>query len=162
MREAIGGTWVYQLVILFMLIFVAFLALTMNYTKAFKVKNDLLNIIEKYEGVSKTSIPIINNYLLSSGYTTMGNCASNEMGSQDLKSNVLKKGASGQQYYYCVSKIYTGMGSKQQRAKYQIRIFFRFDLPVIGHLYTFEVHGSTVDITNSVFGDIPYSNLKEN
>ena len=53
MRQAIGTTWVMQLVIIFMLIFVAFLALTINYTKAFKIKNELITFIEKNEGVSE-------------------------------------------------------------------------------------------------------------
>ena len=157
MRETVGATWVYQLVIIFMLIFVAFLALTMNYTKAFKIKNDVVSIVEKYEGFSKKSVSIINNYLLSSGYTTMNSCYSGEMGSQDLKSNVLKSATSGQKYYYCVSKLPTATGTKLDRAKYRVRIFFRFDLPVIGHLYTFEAEGVTVDITNSIDGDIPYA-----
>ena len=51
MREAIGGTWLTQLIIIFMLIFVAFLALSLNYTKAFKVKNEILSIIEKRERI---------------------------------------------------------------------------------------------------------------
>lgn len=158
MRETVGATWIYQLVIVFILIFVAFLALTMNYTKAFKVKNDVLSIVEKYEGFSKKSISIINNYLLSNGYKTTNDCYSNEMGSQDLTSDVLKKATSGQKYYYCVSKIPTATETRANRAKYKIRIFFRFDLPVIGHLYTFEVDGTTIDITNSIDGDIPYAN----
>ena len=44
MRQAIGTTWIMQLVIIFMLIFVAFLALTINYTKAFKMKNREIHI----------------------------------------------------------------------------------------------------------------------
>lgn len=162
MREAIGGTWIYQLVIIFMLIFVAFLALTMNYTKAFKVKNDVLSIIEKYEGMSKKSIPIVNNYLLSSGYRTMGSCRDGEVGSQDLKSTVLKKAASDQKYYYCVSKISTATVANDYRAKYKIRIFLKFDLPVIGNLFTFEVEGTSVDIINPVLNDVPYGNIREN
>ena len=66
MRESIGATWILQLVIIFMLIFVAFLALSVNYTKAYKIKNEVVTIIEKYEGVSSKkegSIEIINNYL---------------------------------------------------------------------------------------------------
>ena len=68
MRQAIGTTWIMQLVIIFMLIFVAFLALTINYTKAFKIKNELVTIIEKYEGLNygtsnqSGSIDLINNY----------------------------------------------------------------------------------------------------
>ena len=59
-----------RLTIIFMLIFVAFLSLSLNYTKAFKIKNEIITTIEKYEGLtsseSKTSpgsIKIINNYL---------------------------------------------------------------------------------------------------
>ena len=158
MREAIGGTWIYQLVIIFMLIFVAFLALTMNYTKAFKIKNDLLSIVEKYEGFSKKSIPIINNYLSSSGYTTSGSCLEGEMGSKDLKSDVLEEVKPGEKYFYCVSKTSTGTETRIRRARYKIRVFFRFDLPVVGNLYTFQVDGTTIDITYSIDEDIPYAN----
>ena len=52
------------------LIFVAFLALTLNYTKAFKMKNDIITIIEEREGITNNkngklngSISLINNYL---------------------------------------------------------------------------------------------------
>ena len=47
MRQAIGTTWILQLVIIFMLIFVAFLSLSLNYTKAFKIKNEIITTIEK-------------------------------------------------------------------------------------------------------------------
>ena len=40
-----------QLVIIFTLIFVAFISLTINYTRAFKTKNELVSMIEKYEGI---------------------------------------------------------------------------------------------------------------
>ena len=51
MRESIGGTWITQLVIVMMFVFVAFLALSVNYSKAFRVKNQMISIIEKYGGV---------------------------------------------------------------------------------------------------------------
>ena len=48
MRTSIGNTWILQLVIIFMLIFVSFLALSLNYTKAYKLKNELVTMIEKW------------------------------------------------------------------------------------------------------------------
>ena len=47
MREVIGGTWLTQLVIVIMFVFVAFLALSMNYSKAFRVKNEVISFVEK-------------------------------------------------------------------------------------------------------------------
>ena len=63
MREVIGGTWLTQLVIVIMFVFVAFLALSMNYSKAFRVKNEVISFVEKNEGITKNSVELINNYL---------------------------------------------------------------------------------------------------
>ena len=50
MREAIGGTWLFGIVILFIALFSAFLAYSVSYTKAFNTKNEIINIIERNEG----------------------------------------------------------------------------------------------------------------
>ncbi len=39
MKESIGGTWLLGFVLVFIVIFSAYLAVSINYTKAFKVKN---------------------------------------------------------------------------------------------------------------------------
>ena len=54
MREVSGSTWVFQLMIIFILIFACFLCLVINYSKAYRVKNEVLSIIEKYEGMFPT------------------------------------------------------------------------------------------------------------
>ena len=45
MREAIGGTWLFGLVITFIVFFASFLAVSINYSKAFNVKNNIVDII---------------------------------------------------------------------------------------------------------------------
>ena len=62
MREAIGGTWLTGLVITFIVLFSGFLAYSINYTKAFRVKNEIINIIEKNEGytISNNVMEYIN------------------------------------------------------------------------------------------------------
>ena len=50
MRESIGGTWLVGIVIVFIVIFTSYLALSVNYSKAFKVKNGIIEIIEENEG----------------------------------------------------------------------------------------------------------------
>ena len=45
MREAIGGTWLFGLVITFIVFFASFLAVSINYSKAFNVKNNVVDLI---------------------------------------------------------------------------------------------------------------------
>lgn len=156
MREAIGGTWLTQIVIVFMLIFVAFLALTLNYTKAFKMKNDILTIIEKREGLTTSirnvdgSIRLINNYLEKNGYTLQRACPEGSYGISDLHSEtpvLISKNDNNKRYYYCVTKFSAPSTNYKGRVYYQIALSFKFNLPILGDLFTFEVTGNTEDIT---------------
>lgn len=62
MREAIGGTWLTGLVITFIVLFSGFLAYSISYTKAFRVKNEIINIIEKNEGYTISKNANYANY----------------------------------------------------------------------------------------------------
>lgn len=157
MREAIGGTWLTQLVILFMLIFVAFLALSLNYTKAFKVKNELLSIIEKREGLttgSDGSIEIINNYLKSNNYMVTKSCEEGSYGVSDLNRGTAELVTNNaKKYYYCVRKIKAPSSNNKGKVYYKVNIFFYFNLPVLGDIFKFDVSGATGDVI------IPADNL---
>ncbi len=153
MRQAIGTTWIMQLVIIFMLIFVAFLALTINFTKAFKIKNELITMIEKYEGLSsgdEGSISLINNYLRYNNYSVRGYCDDNEYGMVNLETGTMESADPKEKYYYCVSKTDTSTVNLPDRARYNIRIFFHFSLPIIGDIFTFSSDGSTIDINHPI------------
>lgn len=154
MRQAIGSTWLMQLVIIFMLIFVAFLALSINYTKAFKTKNELVNMLEEREGIGSGedtgALMLINNYLNYNNYSKRGRCEADEYGVSNLNNASLEAVEEGNRYYYCVKKIPTGTDTLPDRARYQIRIFFNFSLPVIGDIFTFSVEGTTIDINHAL------------
>ena len=55
MKDAMGGTWLTGLVIIFIALFAGFLAYSISYTKAFRAKNEIINIIEKNEGFTYSS-----------------------------------------------------------------------------------------------------------
>ena len=152
MREAIGGTWITQLVIVFMLIFVAFLALSLNYTKAFKVRNQLMTIIEQQEGVTSGddgSIALMNNYLKGNGYGVMRTCALDSYGVTNLNSSAIELVTNDKKkYYYCIRKIEAPSSNHEGKVYYKVNIFFHFNLPVLGDIFTFSVNGSTGDIVN--------------
>lgn len=159
MRESIGSTWVFMLVIVFILLFVSFLTLALTYSKSFKTKNELINIIEKYEGVSSDSVKVINNYLSYSGYDVKAHCPSDKndwLASTNLNSTTLVKAQKNQQYYYCVRRDYATMpvkGGKSKKNKksvfYEIVIFYRFNLPIIDTVTKFNVDGLTGDIVKT-------------
>ncbi len=54
MKDAMGGTWLTGLVIIFIALFAGFLAYSISYTKAFRAKNEIINIIEKSEGFTES------------------------------------------------------------------------------------------------------------
>ena len=154
MRHSISGTWVFQLVLIFTLIFASYIALTINYSKSFRVKNEVLSIIEKNEGFTENGVKLINNYLSQSGYKTMGACKLQSdvvvFGANDIDPNVsmgsIEAAQPGKKYYYCFSK-YTGYHTYfTTRAYYKITMFFKFDLPVLGQLMAFDVDGQTSEI----------------
>ena len=51
MKEAIGNAFVFALVITFVGIFIFLFATSSSYTKAFKVKNKIVEILEKYDDI---------------------------------------------------------------------------------------------------------------
>lgn len=150
MRESIGGTWILQLVIGFMLLFVAFLTLSLNYSKAFQIKNEMLTMIEKKEGLtsgSNGSIALINNYLSSNSYRVKRSCPVGSYGVSDLNSNTAESVSNtSKQYYYCVEKIETPSRTHNNKVYYKISIFFYFNLPIIGDIFKFTINGATNDI----------------
>ena len=146
MRESIGGAWLTGLVITFMLIFVAYLTVMINYSTVFKIKNEVVHIIEKYEGFTNNkSNLIINQYLLNSGYNAKGSCdgSGDWYGATKLDDGInLQRVQSGKEYYYCVK--YNAVDSKT--GYFDIKLFLQFDLPVIQQIGKFQIKGQTIKI----------------
>jgi hypothetical protein len=71
MRESIGGTMLFWIVLFFMSVFIAFMASVIKYARVYKIKNTTINMIEKNEGVKS---PLqLKQILVSSGYSAKDN-----------------------------------------------------------------------------------------
>ena len=138
MREAIGGTWLFGLVITFIVFFASFLAVSINYSKAFNVKNNVVDLISKYEGNNESARSHVGTYLSSTGYLVSGDCLEGYTG-YDL--NGTKK--TGGKAYYCVKCDYASGENLMNKKYYSVIVFFRIDLPMIGKLTTFNITGET-------------------
>lgn len=149
MRESIGGTWLLGFVVLFIVLFSAYLAYSINYTKAFKTKNFIINTIEENEGFkvsTHASLDAVSDeelasstrtedkiyyYLKKNGYKTT------------LDSGKCEKDTQYREGGYCIKKIYTDNG-----AYYKVTTFITIEVPLIWQKFTIPIKGETKVIYN--------------
>jgi hypothetical protein len=146
MRDAIGSYWLTMIVIVFIVLFTGYMCLSINMNKSYKVKNEIINIIQKNNGINESTLEQIQEYMTRVGYRTTGKCAAYETayGSKG-------RGNEGGNGLFCVTEMTTEYAPETQYTKeqfpksayYQIRVFFSIDLPVVRNLFTFGLKGST-------------------
>lgn len=157
MRNSIGGAWLFTLVTIFILLFSSYLAVTIVYSKTFKLKNGVIDIIEINEGYDEETIEAIGVYLDSNSYAGGGNCPVGWIGAKDSGDAHLTVEINNEnkkdKYEYCVKKhneynIDTGNKhiDEAQRSYYSVRLFFNFDLPLFADFFAFSVNGETTQI----------------
>lgn len=146
MKEGVGGTVALGLVMFFIVIIASYMAFTINYSKAFKVKSKLIDVIQKYDNdvENKNVTSEMNSYLKGIGYSANSDLTK-RCGDDGYK---IAKGATG----WCYKVIENGTNGKGKEAgikkKYvKVRTFVSVDIPVInrifGGLRIFTVEGST-------------------
>lgn len=153
MREAIGATWIMGIVITFIALFSGFLAFSINYSKAFKVKNGIVERIEKHSGLNEDAVKDISSFLKEIGYNATGKCDM-LLSDEQLKfagfridegttSHPNKNG----KYNFCIQKISSQSVSGQMNtAYYKVYVFFSLSIPVIENFTKFDVTGETKNI----------------
>lgn len=164
MREAIGGTWLFQIVIVFVLLFTGYMCLSINHSKAYNVKSEILEIIERYNGIdlstdingeSEALHEIIGNMQVNS-YRTTGKCPSDL---KDADNNVVghyvgfnREGKfDSTNPTICIAKV--DVGSKDNTNQvvqelpsmsyYRVVVFYQLDLPIFQNLFMFSLKGDT-------------------
>lgn len=129
MRESIGSMFLYNVIILFIIVTFAFLSGTLSYMKAFKANSRIVNAVEKFEGYNDLTNQEIVNVLSTLGYKT---------GKADCKT---KEGVTAtsqigeQNFQYCLYQYPT-----KSKDYYGVVTYMYFDFPFIGNfkipLYT--------------------------
>ena len=160
MRESIGGAWLLGIAVTIISLFTAYLAFSVNYSKAFKVKDGIVERIEKYEGFSETNtrsgrsssnvVDEIQDFLNMISYNTQGKCteaigvakpfyANN--GTTHLKDNRSMKST------YCIERVTkAGTNGDYSSAYYKVTVFYGFDLGFIDLNSVFFLSGETKNI----------------
>ncbi len=149
MREAIGGTWLVQIVVVFVLLFTGFMCLTINHTKAFNVKNEIVNAIERYDGIDLSNpdtdpaMKTIVAYLKKASYRTIGSCPDASYTGYNRDGKLDNKNAT-----FCIKKQNVrGVDYHPEEfpdmSYYRVVVFYQLDLPILSSAFNFRLTGDT-------------------
>ena len=145
MREAVGSTFLFQIMIILIFFFVSFLAIAINYSQAFQTKNKIINALEQGEGYNENSRETIENVQAATGYYREVNCnrageyyfvaQSASSPAVDLKGICIKHNTS----------------NDMVGGYYSVTTYINFTFPIIGNLIAIPVSGETKLIVNDNF-----------
>lgn len=147
MQDAFGGILNITIVAVFFILVSSILAMTVNYTKAFKMKNYVISTIEQYEGsgcgctgertTNTLCISKIKNYASDLGYAPkMTNCNGN--GDRPIDG------------LFCCGKSESSENLSSKQLMYSVTTQVDIDFPLIDKLMgtkALQVHGDTRIIT---------------
>lgn len=148
MKESIGGVSLFNIVIVFVLLFAGYISLSINYSKAYNVKNEILNIIKNQGGVCTSSNRDSNNcylfaeqitdYFNEANYRSTGTCDDGWVG-YDREGQINNRNSA-----FCVRGIRANSNSELPNALYyQVKVFYQLDLPLISSIVEFSIYGET-------------------
>lgn len=134
MRESIGSVFLYNMIILFIVIVFAFLAGTISYYKAFKVNSNIAKALEIYEGYNSYSDTEIVRVLTTLGYHKGDTKCPQKKGTTPVAIT-----GTSSAFDYCL--YFTTEDNRHYT--YGITTFIRLDLPVIGERLRLPIYSKT-------------------
>lgn len=67
MRDAFGGTFMFKLIIIFIVLYVSFATIAVSYAKTFRLKNGVIDILEQYQfnytGSNERAWNVVHDYV---------------------------------------------------------------------------------------------------
>ena len=148
MRESIGGAWLFGVVIVFIFFFSAFLAYSVSYTRAFNVKNEIINLVEQNEGyttfsgfdIASATDTQLNNSTEGKIYLMIKNVGYNYSTAKNIKCENGQLASSGG---YCIAKYCTNPGDPISNVHYKITTYIALELPILNVMIKIPISGET-------------------
>lgn len=139
MKEALGNSFLINIALFFLFLTMGILVSSFTYSKGYKIKNRIINVIEKYGTYDKNVENELNDDLKKLGYRVNmqgRSCAS--LDKMTLVHNI-DKGS----YDYCIYKVDSKRGTY-----YHVVAYTHFDLPIIGEYISLAIKGDTKTFFN--------------
>lgn len=139
MRQAIGSTFLYNVMIVFIVITFGFLAATLSYMKSFKINSKIANSLEKFEGYNTLSAKEIETSLTTLGYriNNMGNLNCPERTHKGRTYSPITE--FGTDFKYCIYEYPKENGY----FTYGILTYIYMDIPIVGGTFSLPVYSET-------------------
>lgn len=142
MKESLANSYVFSIILVIVGICSSLIIVSMNYSKVFKMKNRVIEIIEKHGTYNNTNVMTeIDNFLRDAGYpprqTTdkcpkgRGTSGSASLSDSDAGVNAIN---TLKNYKYCIYKFKTAKGSY-----YSVVLYMNLEFPLIGEFIKLEL-----------------------
>lgn len=139
MKESIGATYIFVICLTFILIFTVYVAISVNYAKAFRIKSHIVSEIEENMGLDNLEEDI-ETYLTSQGYVAYGECPQYiqlDGYNTDWELQTGLGNAPTGQHGVCIYRREVKTANDDidaGRYYYRVTTFFKFDLPIVNVL----------------------------
>ncbi len=141
MRDAIGGVFTLQIILVFVILINGYMAYSVNYTRAFRVKNAIINIIEENEGFTSggNAADEIETLVKNAGYG-LSSVQQAAIANQSIGSNTYCSSKQG----YCVTcTANSGVNNKDLNSDtdyrgvyYTVTTYVNMDIPILNRIFT--------------------------
>ena len=141
MREGIGSVFLYNIIIIFIVITFGFLSASLSYMKAFKVNGRIANALEKFEGYNRLSDREISQTLTTIGYR-VGNLDCSTRTHNGIEYEPLES-AGFKNHEFCIYEYIKGKDFKDGYFSYGILTYIYLDIPLVGGTFKVPVYSET-------------------
>lgn len=131
MKEAIGTSLVFNLMMIFVGVLIVILISSIAFTKGFKIRNRVIDRIEANKGFVGAE-EVINGDLKSIGYKIVENVSCRERKGQESLTN------DHDSYNYCVYEYESSRGKY-----YGVTVFLSVEIPLINRPINIPIYGET-------------------
>ena len=152
MKESIGVLSLTNIVILFILVFTGYLCIMLNQTKAYNVKNEIITIIQKHNGLGDDALTEIKEYMDKVGYRSTGRCDTVDNNDGSITSKAIQTSGEltdSDKGMICITthsinyNLNDPTGQFPNAAYYDVKVFFALDMPIINSVFKFNLRGNT-------------------
>ncbi len=158
MKESISNAMVFNIVIVFVIILIGFFVGSLSYSKAYKVTNRIVEVLEKERDYNEAAKEEIKQWLENGteagsgiGYRRNTNPGANNSCPSFNAPNggTVTNETLTNDYEYCVYRVEDcAKEGKKCGYYYHVTSFMYFDVPIVGDLIRIPVSGETMTFTD--------------
>lgn len=155
MKESIGSTQIFMIVVFMIFIFSGIMSLTMNRSNSYAIKDEIVSIIERNGGLDLSAdigsasrdglvIGEIVEAINHMSYRQTGNCPVLSHTEGTVQGYDRRGQKTSGQAAFCITKL---NGTKDNGTTnsyyYQVIVFYKLDLPILRNVFIFKSIGET-------------------